>query len=415
MKDGKSRVVRADMQTAQSRMFTFIEEELHQKEDKGEIELLLRNPDQVPPLYRKVQQQLFTLLDIPASRHRQWHIGIADSGKRGIELLVNYLCPPQAGANIAVNTENYVAFNKFSAVTAIQKQKNIAFVLPFELEMGQSLTINAAEEFLRAKVLLENPATRTVWMAWNSTSTGIREHVDQLVAHRNHCGSNAIIVADAASLPLFTNNWKSLDAENLPDVFFFSLRKQGLPYDGPQDEANQARNSGSLIVFHDRALDRARELGSGPLYDSPTLGQSAEYMLTSGDQRRNHIKHLVKLDTALTAFLDEGGKQLDVQDAVRSSIYREVMAAFNGGELDKKKFSLLAAPEAQSETAYIVKLPPETSPSQTVARLKELGVYISVSMHPKVSNKQYLRFACYPANTVEETRMVLKGLAEVAG
>lgn len=414
MKEGTSRVVRADMQTAQNRMFTFVEKELQKKEDSGEIDFLLRNPNRVPILYSEVQQQLFTLFDIPASCHQQWHFGIADSGKRTIELLVNCLCPPQAEANIAVNTENYVAFNKFSAVTAIQKQKNIAFSLPFSLEMGTSLTINAEEEFRRAKFLLENPRTKTVWIAWNSTSTGIKENADQLVAHRNQCGSKTIIVADAASLPLFTNSWKILDTKNLPDVFFFSLRKQGLPYDGPQDEANQAKNSGSLVVFNDRALERARELGCSPLYDSPTLDQSAKYEITSGDQRRNHIKHLVKLRTALEVFLEEGGRKLDEQDAVRASIHREILQAFNGGELGNKHFSLLAEPEAQSETAYIVKLPPEASPSKTIARLKEQGVYISVSMHPRVSNKHYLRFACYPANTVEETRMVLKGFAEAA-
>ncbi len=50
-------------------------------------------------------------------------MGIADSGKRSIELLANCLCPAEPGKNAIVDTENYVGFNKFSAAKALEKYK----------------------------------------------------------------------------------------------------------------------------------------------------------------------------------------------------------------------------------------------------------------------------------------------------
>lgn len=409
MKNGE---IQADLQTAQNRMFAFIENNLQASENNCRIDHLLQSPGEIPAIYEAVKHQLFSLFNIPIAKQQQWHMGITDSGKRAIELLVNNLCPPANGANIAVNTENYVTFNKFSAASSLKSQKDIAFETPFALKMGQALTINGEKELVRAHNLLEHQDTRTFWLAWNSTSTGIKENVETLVRHRNTTGSKALIVADAASLPLFTNDWKKTAPEELPDVFFFSLRKQALPYDGPQDEANQARNSGSLFFFNDRALARAKEIGCPTLYDSPSFSEFSEHMITKGEQRRNHIKHLLKLDVAMNEFLQKNGEKLVTQDTIRTSIHQEILTAFNGGILSQKEFSLLASPKAQSETAYIVKMPPGSSPLQTLSRLKDRGIYLSVSMHPQVSNKEHLRFACYPANTLEETRLLLTGLAE---
>ena len=167
-------------------------------------------------------------------------MGIADSGKRTIELLVNSLCTAQSGKNAIVDTENYVGFNKFSAAKALEKQKSTAFETPFNVELGHALTINEEGEFNKLSHMFEENRFDLLWLSWNSTSTGIRERIEKVIQCRNDAQSKTLIVADAASFRLFSNGWEATDVDNLPDAFFFSLRKQGLPYDGPNDEFHQA-------------------------------------------------------------------------------------------------------------------------------------------------------------------------------
>lgn len=406
----------ADLRTAQNRMFQFVETTMQSHRTAGTIESLLKDQEKPLQLYQSVEQQLFSMLNIDHDKRVNWHMGIADSGKRAIETLVSFFCPEEPKANIAVNTENYVAYNKFSAVNALKQQKGVEFVTPFDLTMGQALTIGSPEEMARAQQLLRQESTKTLWIAWNSTSTGIVEEVEKLVAFRNECNSDALIISDAASLPLFSRSWKSIEPRHLPDAFFFSLRKQGLPYDGPQDEANQAKNSGALYVFNDRALKSAKSIDGPCLYECPRPENTAEYSITKGPQRENHLKHLLKLQCCLQNFLDENDEKLQQQDLIRKKIKENIVVAFGGDSpLTTQGFKLVADSKAQSETAYIVSVPETAKPKELIAELKEAGVQVSLSMHPKLAGTSYFRFACYPATSLDEAQIALNSIRECFG
>lgn len=77
-------------------------------------------------------------------------------------------------------------------------------------------------------------------------------------------------------------------------------------------------------------------------------------------------------------------------------------------------FGVLADLDVQSLTSYILRGPRTLSAAETVAKLKERGIHVSVSMHPRVTKKKYLRFACYPANSLEETNALLMGFCTCA-
>ena len=406
---------KANLQTAQNRMFPFVDEALDQFEQQNHVATLLDNPDKLKAQYNQVQQQLFDLLNIPKEKRAAWHIGIADSGKRTIGLLVNFLCAPQAGKNAIVDTENYVGFNKFSAAKALEKQKETAFETPFNIELGSAITVNADKEFDKLAQSFKEDRFNTLWLSWNSTSTGVRESIEQIVQSRNAAQSNTIIIADAASIWLFSTEWKDLSEDNLPDVFFFSLRKQGLPYDGPNDEFHQAQNSGSLIVFNDKAMKLAEQVNADSLYDSPTFREFADRQMTTGEQRVNHIKHLLKLSCACDYFLSENPERLAALDTARKTAQTKITSAFrNGGNGSQSRFTLFSDPDAQSDSAYILKVPEGTSAKKVISGLKESGILISACMHPKMDGQKYVRFAFYPGNSTDEVDYLLeqiKGLA----
>lgn len=406
---------RADLQTAQNRMFAFVTERLNQLEKEDRISALLQDPEKLKTQYRQVEQQVFDLLNIPEEKKERWHMGIADSGKRTIELLVNYLCPAQSGKNAIVDTENYVGFNKFSAAKALQKQKDVAFETPFNIELGRALTVNAENEFNKLKRLFEQDRFNTLWLSWNSTSTGIKEKIEQIVQCRNAAQSKTIIIADAASYRLFSKEWENLSTESLPDVFFFSLRKQGLPYDGPNDEFHQAQNSGSLIVFNDRALQGANAVNAETLYDSPTLAAYVDGQITSGEQRTNHVKHLLKLDCALRHFLSDQKVHLEALDAARQSAHVKIKAALaNGNNGSASRFALFSDPDALSDSAYILKVPENTTAKKVITSLKENGILVSACMHPKMDGQQFVRFAFYPGNSPAEVDLLLEQINGLA-
>ena len=406
---------RADLQTAQNRMFSFVGEALNRSEAAGEIANLLENPAALKTKHEEVRQQLFDLLCLPENARDGWHMGIADSGKRTIELLVNFLCPGQEGKNAIVDTENYVGYNKFSAAKALEKQKGVAFETPFNVALGHALTINADEEVEKLERLLGDNRFDTLWLSWNSTSTGIRERIGQVVQRRNTVGSKTLIVADAASLRLFSNEWNETMAGNLPDVFFFSLRKQGLPYDGPNDEFHQAQNSGSLIVFNYSALERVRQIGADTLYDSPTFAEFTDGRITPGEQRTNHVRHLLKLDSALAHFMDGDRQRLAALDRACNAAQSKIREAFaTNGNGSVSKFSLFSDPAAQSDSAYILNVPETTSAKKVISSLKEDGILISACMHPKMDGQRYVRFAFYPGNTTEEVDYLLERIGSLA-
>lgn len=410
----KNKNVTADLRTAQNRMFPFIVDGMKQAEENGELYQVISNREKGQQVYREVSEQILELLQIPVKERDSWYLGVIDSGKRAIEELVNFFCPATEGDNVAVNTENYVAFNKFSAVNALHKQKGVSFMQPFKLKMGEALTIGSPDELERTKELFSQKNIKTLWMAWNSTSTGIRENVEKIVSMRNEYGSDALIISDAASLPLFSKEWETRNPANLPDVFFFSLRKQGLPYDGPQDEVNQAKNSGAIYLFNDRAGKRAKELSAQPLYSTPTPLEAMEFKLCKGEQYENHIKHLLKLKLALDKLLGDEGADLVKIDEKRKSIFHEINSAFStDGSIGSRGFHLIAKKDAQSETAYIIKTPDWCKPSDVLNNLKEAGVLVSPSMHPELPHTSFLRFACYPATSLEETKEALKQFSSV--
>ncbi|MCL7488490.1 MAG: hypothetical protein M8357_10005 [Desulfobulbaceae bacterium] len=405
--------VKADLRTAQNRMLPEVEKKSVEWRESGLIETLAGSPEELRALFFAVRQKLFDLLHISASNRNDWHMGITDSGKRTIEMMVNAFCAPEEGKNVVVNTENYVAFNKFSAVNALATQKGVEFEWPFDIALGRALTVNSESEFEKARQCLGDNGVEVLWIAWNSTSTGVRERVERLVEFRNANGSPTLIVADAASLSLFTQAWQEIPAANLPDSFYFSLRKQGLPYEGPQDEANQAKNSGAVFVFNDRARARAQVIGAKPVYDLPSLEEMVRGEITTGEQRRNHVHHLLKLRCALDLFAADAGSRLAANDEVRRTFQEAVINAFaSRGKLGRLGFALLADTEAQSETSYIVEVPDGVSTTEIINDLKTKGVEISKNMHPKLDSKKLIRFACYPGNQKEEVHALIEGLAE---
>ncbi len=400
---------KADLQTAQNRMFSFVEEALTRMEEEGVVASLLGDPEKVKSQHEQVRQQLFDLLNLPAAQRDQWHMGIADSGKRTIELLVNFLCPAKAGKNAIVDTENYVGFNKFSAAKALEKQKGVTFETPFNVELGRALTVNTESEFNKLEALFKNNRYDTLWLSWNSTSTGVRESIGQVVDSRNAAHSKTLIIADAASFRLFTNEWEEMPAGSLPDVFFFSLRKQGLAYDGPNDEFHQAQNSGSLIVFNHTALKRAQAVNADTIYDSPTMAEYVDGQITAGEQRTNHVRHLLKLSSALDYFLGENKARLAALDTARQAAQSKIRGAFaNTGSGSATQYSLFSDPEAQSDSAYILRVPESTSAKKVISSLKESGVLISACMHPKMDSQRYVRFAFYPGNSTDEVDFLLE-------
>lgn len=406
---------KANLQTAQNRMFPFVGEALNQYEQENLVSTLLDNPDQLKTKYHQVEQQLFDLLNIPEEKRATWHMGIADSGKRTIELLVNFLCAPEAGENAIVDTENYVGFNKFSAAKALEKQKETAFETPFNVALGRALTINTDEEFGKLTDAFDADRFSTLWLSWNSTSTGVRERIGQVVKSRNAAQSKTVIIADAASFRLFSKEWKEMPADHLPDVFFFSLRKQGLPYDGPNDEFHQAQNSGSLVIFNDRALALADQVNADTLYDSPTLREYTEGQMTTGEQRVNHVKHLLKLSCACDHFLGGNQERLVALDAARKAAQSKITGAFaNGGNGSQTGFTLFSDPDAQSDSAYILRVPENTSAKKVISGLKENGVLISACMHPKMDGQKYVRFAFYPGNSTDEVDYLLEQINGLA-
>ena len=400
--------LKADLQTAQNRMFSFVGEALDRWEQYDHVSALLANPSQLKGQFDRVRQLVFDLLNIPEEKRNFWHMGIADSGKRTIELLVNYLCTPQPGKNAILDTENYVGFNKFSAAKALEKQKGVAFETPFNVELGSALTVNAGNEFGKMKQLFEDNCFDTLWLSWNSTSTGVREKIEKIVECRNAAKSRTLIIADAASLRLFSNEWEDVSTDHLPDTFFFSLRKQGLPYDGPNDEFHQAQNSGALIIFNDYALKLAEKIDAKSIYNSPTLLQFIDGRITSGEQLTNHVKHLLKLSCACEYFLGNDKEHLNALDDARNTANSKIKEAFAAnGDNSSAQFSLFSDPDAQSESAYILKVPVSTSAKKVIAGLKENGILISACMHPKMEGQKYVRFAFYPGNRTDEVDYLL--------
>ena len=405
----------ADLRTAQNKMFSFITEALVKAEESGQIKALLQEPEMLLQLYQDVRCQLFDLLTISSDERDDWHVGVIDSGKRAIETLVSFFCPVDERANILVNTENYVAFNKFSAAKALYEQKGVEFVQPFTLAMGKALTIDSHSELQRAKVILQQGKAAVLWLAWNSTSTGVKEKLEELVDFRNKCNSPTLIISDAASLPLFTETWQAIPSDNLPDIFFFSLRKQALPYSGPQDEANQAKNSGAIYIFNNRALSLAEQVNGPILYDTPRPMEAAKFLITKGVQRENHIRHLLKLRESIAYFLDPKSRRLRSSDLTREAIHEKVCQTFaQNSSLTRLGYKLLADRNVQSETAYIVKAPRQVKPAELIQYMKEEGIRVSMSMHPQVPNSSYFRFACYPATSFDEVSIALQKLEKYA-
>ena len=411
VKDSKDQDLKANLQTAQNRMFSFVAEVLARFDQEDRVGLLLQDSAKLAQLTDQVSQQVFALLNISKDKRAIWHMGIADSGKRTIELLVNFLCPAESGKNAIVDTENYVGFNKFSAAKALEKLKGVAFEKPFNIELGRALTVDEEDEFSKLNRIFQENRFDTLWLSWNSTSTGVQERIEQIVKCRNAAQSKTLIIADAASFRLFSNEWEKIEADSLPDAFFFSLRKQGLPYDGPNDEYHQAQNSGALIIFNDNALNFSEKVDAETVYESPTLSEYANGLVTTGEQRSNHIKHLLKLNCACDYFLSCNKEHLSAIDAARKDAHSKITGAFGlKGCGSRSAFALFSDPEAQSDSAYILEVPESTNAKKVIAGLKESGILISACMHPKMDSRKYVRFAFYPGNSTDEVDYLLEQL-----
>jgi len=131
--------------------------------------------------------------------------------------------------------------------------------------------------------------------------------------------------------------------------------------------------------------------------------------ITAGEQRANHVRHLLKLDSALEYFLDENKARLTALDTASQTAQFKIRGAFGvTGKGSTSWFSLFSDPEAQSDSAYILKVPENTSAKTVISHLKESGVLISACMHPKMDSQKYVRFAFYPGNSPEEVDLLLE-------
>jgi len=398
---------RIDLRTAQGPAHRFVVEAVEQWRDQGRVQALTGDSDRRLELAHQVEARLQELL----GGSGDLKLGITDSGKRAIEVMVASFCTAGEGETVAVTTENYVGHNKWSAATALERLKGRKLLAPVEIGLGDSLTHgrDGSDRALDQAFALIDDNVPTFYVGWNGTSTGVEEDVPRLVEHRDRVGSSTLILADASSLPLLSGHWRETPA--LPDAFFFSFRKQpSLPYDGPQDEIEQMKSSGSMILFNRRALDRATEVDGEPLYgfSAPRI---AREKLPEGEL---YTLHLLKLAALLDQALDDDDAALERIDALHDSARAEVLAAFaEDGPLGRLGFSLLAHPQAQSRTAFVVRVPERLPAAGLLRRLEaEHGIVASAALHPLANTKNHnvIRFGVYSAGQIEEVRALVAAL-----
>jgi aspartate aminotransferase-like enzyme len=401
-----------DLRTAQNTVHSFLVEAVEEARSSGEIAHISADQSRRDRLAEETEALLFDLMCVSPEAAADYSMAIADSGKRAIEVMVNSFCTEQPDATIAVTNENYVGHNKWSAATAHEKLKGIPMQSPFKLGLGAALTCGSEPEMDQARHLIESNVD-TFYIAWNSTSTGVEEQVEELVKHRDTVGSRTLVLADASSLDILSRRWQGHSA--LPDALFFSFRKHpSIPYDGPQDELEQMKSSGSALLFNNRALQRAREIQAEPIYDLKP-GRSFSDRIPAGEK---HTTHLLRLNTLLRHSLSNGGTQLERIDETRQAARTAIIDAFSGQcRLAQLGFSLLADPAVQSSTSYVVSVPGTLDAGQLIKRLEQdAGVSISPALHPLANTKNHniVRFAVYSASTLEEIETMLGELAAVA-
>lgn len=410
---GEADQSKIDLRTAQSTVHGFVAQAVELWQDRGEISSLTRDRERRLQLAAQVEQRVQELLG-GANDHV---LGITDSGKRAIEVLVTSFCTAGAHETVAVATENYVGHNKWSAANALQRCHGVTLETPFELELGESLTHrqNGSDSALDQAFALIDTGTPTLYVCWNGTSTGVEEEVHRLVEHRDQVGSQTLILVDASSLPLLSTRWASVPRGSLPDAFFFSFRKQpALPYIGPQDEIEQMKSSGAVVLFNQRALDRAAEVNAEPVYGFDPR-RIAEEKLPEGEL---YTLHLLKLWSLLDLALEGEGAGLRHIEAMHEAARSEILAAFSEqGPLGRLGLSLMACPEAQSRTSYVVRVPERLEAAELLRRLEsEHDIVISPALHPLANTKNHnvIRFGVYSASRLEEVRALLAAL-EVQG
>jgi aspartate aminotransferase-like enzyme len=403
-----------DLRTAQSCVHEFLIPAIEEARGNGEVKRLTQDRAARQDLAVQTEELLFELLALPPQQVDGYRLAIADSGKRAIEVMINSFCTGNPDQTVAVTTENYVGHNKWSAALAMDRLKQVPFRAPFDLDIGTSLTIGSEAALELAKGVIEGNA-ETLYLAWNSTSTGILERVEELVDFRNRTGSRTLILADASSLDILSRRWTAAGAATLPDAFFFSFRKHpAIPYDGPQDEIEQMKSSGAAVLFNERARQRAATVQAGPVYDLLLDGSAA--LIPEGDK---HTVHLLRLNTLLRHMLADGGSALDRVEETRQVARQECLDALaEQGSLGRLGFSLLADPRAQSSTSYVVRVPAAIKAADLLKRLEqEAGIIISPALHPLANTKNHniIRFGVYSANTRQEVHTMLQELQAVAG
>jgi aspartate aminotransferase-like enzyme len=170
------------------------------------------------------------------------------------------------------------------------------------------------------------------------------------------------------------------------------------------------KRSGSVILFNQRALERAAEVDGEPMYGflAPRI---AREKLPEGEL---YALHLLKLDALLDQALETDGAALARIDALHDGARAEALAAFaEDGPLGRLGFSLLAHPEAQSRTAFVVRVPERLPAAALVRRLEsEHGIVVSPALHPQANTKNHnvIRFGVYSAARIEEVRALLAAL-----
>ncbi len=401
-----------DLRTAQSNVHDFIVSAVEAARGSGEVARLTGDPAARRTLAEQTEELLFELLALSPQNAADYHLAIADSGKRAIEVLINSFCTGRPGRTVAITTENYVGHNKWSAAQAMDRLKGVPFKATPDVTLGTAVTIGLEPALGWIKTAIADNV-ETLYLAWNSTSTGVEEKLEELVTYRDSTGSRTLILADASSLDIVSRRWAGVGS--LPDALFFSFRKHpAIPYDGPQDEIEQMKRSGAAVLFNERARQRAREVGAEPVYDL-ALHDAA----TTVAEGETPTLHLLRLRSLLDHMLAGGGSELDRIEQTRHAARAEAVAALAPqGGLGRLGFSLLADSRAQSCTSYVLRVPAAIKAADLLKRLEqEAGISISPALHPLANTKNHniVRFGVYSANTLQEVQTMLNELQAVAG
>ncbi len=307
-------------------------------------------------LLKNVSDGTFELLGIPEEqRNTEWHICYTNSGTDGMERAIRAVCPREG--TLFVDTD------EFSTVVGKEMKDFGRGYDVMKFTRGMALTPDA-EEFEAVAQLIRNNEIKTLYLTRNGTTTGTdqKEAIEALVKVRDESGSDVVIVVDEVSAQW----WAASKRTALPDIIFVTSQK------------DMAIGPGTgLLIFNNRALERAQECAADGLDTGGKLGITAAYgtskkrMAAEGQTAQTpplgmiYAQHLVQ-DRVL-----RGAAQQEIR-AVQGDALRAITSSIHDGALGELGFGMLTTDDRlQSPTAHVLTVPDDLSGSDIVRGLRE--------------------------------------------